>query len=953
MLAVALMSAVCAGVAYADKYTVTSTVTDVLVSDGTVPAKPYPVIAKDGSEILSVTGTVQKYATLFVREGTMQVGDGSTATKLTVSPDNGRAGSLNIGGKNAKVVLNNGKFVNGGGGFRTVGNGDGCGVLELTNGSKMVDGDCEVFRIGTPSYTSSTGYTGGDFVEAKNGSGVMFGRGDVLVNGGSQLQTNYGSFFMGEGSLTAEGETGKVSTVTIGYKNAAADSHLGLAAVLGYEENSTSEIHVKSNAIVSIYTRTTVKDDGTVGGRFYTSYSDNSSTFITVEGENAELVLDDSGKKKSAACIGVAGANTITDIQIANGGKAKLNTNEIWIGEDDSNNVVNIEIDKDSTLEADCNFMLMDEGTTISNSGTMKVKTSTSESFYIYGGNLINTESGKITAVDIYAYDTTGSTAERYIGNAGTIETQYGLYVRNAKVDNTGLLKVTSADASVMVRAGAEFTNKGIIDGAVSLNGEDAVFTATDGSQMGKTTATLGTLVIDGAVTMTGDLECKSSNVQLAFTETGSLDMGGNSLTLGAAQVILQVDGHVGQMTSVDNKEFFTNYSSSDFSDDMEVVVVGSDGSTSIRKAGDLNYGTFLTGSGNQKSVYNAIEKMVADGVASDALVAISELKDSAALEAALDALSGHEYATAMSSQMDGNMGHLRRLRESMGKGAALSLEGIAPQGDGKGGMTTRLPLVGGISVYHEESKLEADTHGDGYDRTENGAMVNVECQVKENVTLGGAITYGRTKLHSANAMNRYEDNTRLDAYALYGGKAWNFATSFGLGMHEHELKRALGRDDVDGYSINFMQEAAYTVYGDEDSSVQLVGTLESSWNKLDNISDGQLRSNDLSAWSTDVSAGVRYNCALRAWGNAPAGMFSAQAGVRASVGDINPSIELGMGDYTWRQDCAKSNRWGWSMSAGVDVPVRTDVSVFGAAETVLRGDYNSAGGQIGVRVAF
>ena len=97
----------------------------------------------------------------------------------------------------------------------------------------------------------------------------------------------------------------------------------------------------------------------------------------------------------------------------------------------------------------------------------------------------------------------------------------------------------------------------------------------------------------------------------------------------------------------------------------------------------------------------------------------------------------------------------------------------------------------------------------------------------------------------------------------------------------------------------------------------------------------------------------MRYNCALRAWGNAPAGMFSAQAGVRTSVGDINPSMELGMGGYTWRQDCAKSNRWGWSMSAGVDVPVRTDVSVFGAAETVLRGDYNSAGGQIGVRVAF
>jgi hypothetical protein len=298
-----------------------------------------------------------------------------------------------------------------------------------------------------------------------------------------------------------------------------------------------------------------------------------------------------------------------------------------------------------------------------------------------------------------------------------------------------------------------------------------------------------------------------------------------------------------------------------------------------------------------------------------------------------------------MSSQIEGNLGHLRRLKGAMGKGDMLGRDAKT----GAAGDRWRA----GVSVFQDESEVDGDAHGDGYDRTELGAMVNAECQVRENLALGGAISYGRTKLRTDGSMNRHEDNTRLDAYALYGKKRWSFATSLGLSLHQHELKRSLGRDDVNGYAINFMQEAACTVYSTAAESVQVVGTLESSWNSMDNISDGMLYADDQSAWSTDVTVGVRYNRALRALGSAPAGVFTAQAGVTASIGDINPALELGMGGYTWRQDCAKRNRWGWSLSAGVDVPVKPNVSVYAAGETVLRGDSNSVNGQIGVRVAF
>ncbi len=952
MLAVALMSAMSAGVAYAntpERHTPDVIITDSL--DGIGAAK---IVAKDGSGTINITEKTSLSCSLFVREGKVVVVGNGVKDEITLSIEPGSPystyGSLIVAGKDAEVVFDKAVYYNGSNAFIRIGGYDGNGSLKLINGSSRTSGDCELFTIGVnampaPEVTASPqcttkGGSGSDssdpyegtYAPASNGSGAAFGRGDVVVSGGSEIELSHRSFWMGEGTLTVEGGS-----------KATAGDYRGFRTLMGVGENTTSEIIVKQGSSMDIY-----------AGTFVTSISDSSTSNITIDGNGTQFKVHNmTGDTVSE--IGYEAENTVTNINVTNGASMDFDVEQVLLGMEKSGNVVNINVGEQSALGLEAGSVLMREGTTITNSGTIEIDTNPNKAFFMLGGEIINNEGAEIIARDLYAYASNADQIgiSRRIVNKGTYTVSAEFYLGQSEFINEGTMNGT-----VYARSGVRLTNGGVVNGTISLNGTDAVVTSTHGSTVNKVDITNGRFVVAGNVTATGDVKASPDvngnvNAQLVFTEDGLLNMGGNSLTLGDIQVILQVDGHVGQMTSVDNKEFFTNYSSSDFSDDMEVVVVGSDGSTSIRKAGDLNYGAFLTGSGNQKSVYNAIEKMVADGVASDALVAISELKDSAALEAALDALSGHEYATAMSSQIDGNMGHLRRLRESMGKGAALSLEGIAPQGDGKCGMTTRQPLVGGISVYHEESKLDADAHGDGYDRTENGAMVNVECQVKENVTLGGAITYGRTKLHSANAMNRYEDNTRLDAYALYGDKAWSFATSFGLGMHEHELKRALGRDEVDGYSINFMQEAAYTVYGDEDSSVQLVGTLESSWNKLDSISDGRLRSNDLSAWSTDVTAGVRYNCALRAWGNAPAGMFSAQAGVRTSVGDINPSMELGMGGYTWRQDCAKSNRWGWSLSAGVDVPVRTDVSVFGAAETVLRGDYNSAGGQVGVRVAF
>lgn len=135
---------------------------------------------------------------------------------------------------------------------------------------------------------------------------------------------------------------------------------------------------------------------------------------------------------------------------------------------------------------------------------------------------------------------------------------------------------------------------------------------------------------------------------------------------------------------------------------------------------------------------------------------------------------------------------------------------------------------------------------------------------------------------------------------------------------------------------------------------MQIFGTLESSWNYIDSFHDGMISGADQDAWVTNVTAGVRYYHTLPAISSkAPAGMFTAQAGMSASIGDRKGGLDLTMNGYTYRQESATRNRWGWNLGAGVELPVRSNVSLFGTAEAILRGDSDSINAQMGIRVGF
>ncbi|MBQ2869387.1 MAG: autotransporter outer membrane beta-barrel domain-containing protein [Akkermansia sp.] len=1016
MLAVAVLCAMAASAEARETVTpgtIVTTTQDFVNVDDTTTSN---ITTGTGASI-EITTETSKNASLYVRDGEVKV----TGTKLTLNPTKDVA-ALSVAGNNAVITFKDATYAEKQGSMKHVGGADGCGTLNFIN-SQIIGNESELFTIGVhggygPSQTlvgnGDDSVYQGTYRDAANGSDNKFGYGEVNISGGSVFNASFRHMQMGEGALNVT----EASKVVIGNDDSTDEYYKGFKMTMGVGENTTSEINVSSGSSLDIY----ASKNGKYLGGFSTNLDDNTTSNITVDGGSFSVndpVNADSDNypegRSGSSYIGFsyeadAGdtehtKNAVANIVVKNGGTANFNSHTTYLGYEnmkDNASSVNISVeDAGSSLILDGAQVFMYEGASIDNSGKIYIDTTYNNnkmadgSMYVrtddtkvIGGTINNFSGAEFEVVnglrlgdkdqkvrvnnegDFSAKSIEMSGSDTVLKNSGTISTQDSIELYDsAEVVNSGTL---DTEGSIVLYDSAEVVNSGTLDTGSSytwVNGNGAMLTMKEGSSLGRMFITEGEVVVDGRAKMEGSLQDFNAGdgegAQLVFTEDGHLDMGGNSVKLGAVTLVLQKDGHVDQMTSVDDVDFFSNYSSSDVTDETVVVVVGSDGSTSVRQLGNMNYGTFLGGSRNQRAFYNALEAMVATGDAPQWAEALSNTQDAEALEAGIDALSGHEYATAMSSQIEGNMGHLRRLRGAMGKGTALGSYVVSPGSKGavdeKGNeVMAATPAVTdvrnwrvGVSAFHEETEIDSDARGDGYDRSETGAMLTAEYYMNKDLTLGGALSYGRTNLRTDGAKRRHEDNTRFDVYALYGKKRWSFATSLGLGLHDHELERELADTKVDGYSVNFMQDAAYTVLSGDDSNVQVFGTVESSWNEIDSFSDGMISGASQDAWSTDVTVGLRYNHALPALGNAPAGVFSAQTGVTASIGDIKSGVDMNINGYGYRQESATRNRWGWNLGAGVDVPVRTNMSVYGAVDAVMRGDSNSVDGQIGVKVSF
>lgn len=267
--------------------------------------------------------------------------------------------------------------------------------------------------------------------------------------------------------------------------------------------------------------------------QFYSNYSDNSSSTITVDGENSKFTINDQtttgGEEKyNTAHFGANSNNASAQLKITNGGEARFENDFTafgWDGSDEVGRTTTVEIGDGSTLyvkDTDVN-----DGATITNDGTIEIS---DDGFLELIGKGSATNNGEIIG-------------DTWLHDGGTL---------------------TATDGSMMSRVFLGAYNTDINDGK---------------------------LIIAGNVTMNGDLKGFSgAGAQVIFTLDGVLNMNGNKVLLDGAQLLVKVDEIVSDTTLFDQSTLFLNYSEeSDINDEMQVLVVGADNSATIRTVGDLN----------------------------------------------------------------------------------------------------------------------------------------------------------------------------------------------------------------------------------------------------------------------------------------------------------------------------------------------------------------------------
>lgn len=465
LLLLSLLS-IYADAATSDKLVVPSAIISVeadqqkTLSSDEAPGSFY-TLAKDGSGTLTVTGDVTRNGALYVREGTVLVGDGGqTTSKLTL--DSSRSGdrdydpaALGVAGRDALMIFDGGNYTPGTVFPHYVGGLDGNGRLEIRNGSTVDMGSSWLVSIGDYSleYVESRAESnGGDwstinnlttagvgdekilenryvgtYSQAENGSGQTFGRGDVVVSGGSTFTASCGDFYMSEASLTAEGAGTKVQ---IGSPQSEGAAELST----GY--HSTSRIAVRGGATMEFDLLTFSANGGS-----------NSSCYLTIQGEGSEMKY---GTRGSQAWFGWASRSTSV-IEVCEGGKLLLE-NEISLFGPDSDIGSRVSLSVDALSQMTARDMEVGYGAVVDNKGQMTVQSLTQTAGQITNsgtleilGTLSVKENGKLTVSESGILKVAGA-----LTNAGTIKL-YGQSELAGTLTNSGKLQLYKGlDASAL-----------------------------------------------------------------------------------------------------------------------------------------------------------------------------------------------------------------------------------------------------------------------------------------------------------------------------------------------------------------------------------------------------------------------------------------------------------------------------------------------------------------------
>ena len=582
---------------------------------------------------------------------------------------------------------------------------------------------------------------------------------------------------------------------------------------------------------------------------------------------------------------------------------------------DDFNGIVNATISGDSSVNI--------------NGGHVTLN---GENDYI-GGTIVN--GGALLA----GSDSAFGSGDITVNSGGTLDLDCSTIANTIYMNGNSVLNNANGASSIVLGSGSNVS----FGHSFTLSTGKSLAVHTDGATYnGALTLGGGTLALSGKLTVNGE-------VNFVAGSTTVIDL---SAWKGAEDGDILVD-----LSS--NSQGYTDgcLTLSGIDGDWELRFEESTGILTLLAAQEITPFTPVL-SPNQEQVYDTIKDIMAEGKPEGELGKLAEqitsTRNEEELRSQLSAVSGSEYATLMSSQIDGNLGHMRNLRSKVGQGWQLM---------GNNYMRAM------VEMFSHESSVNADTAGRGYERSEIGGQFTLEFTGCMHVSSGVAVAASRTRLTPDNALEQTVNNSYVDFYTSYRSNGYQNTGytakfSLGLGTHDYKLERnVLGMNaeaETNGFSVNFMHESAYDVSLSEDISLQIFGVLESSFSRLKGFQENGLGTASLvmeeqDAFTSDISLGVRYVQMFDSWTQSKA-TFTVHSGVTATVGDTNVNTKLhfaGARNHEYSQSGAERNRWGYNFGAGLHLPVNDTSAVYFHGETTLRGDSSEWNVNVGYQVAF
>ena len=535
-------------------------VPDATISEGSITPDStahasYYALMKDGSGTVTITENVSLKQALYVREGEVLVGNQDKQVTLNLSPSGNNNPSypylpnLVVAGKNtgdqyATITFNNAALTSGQEATVIIGSADGNGAMVVDNNSQIGLGNSQTTMIGERIGLSSGCPTAdaegnkyvGSYSEAANGSGTLFGRGVVTVQGASTLNTGYHQFYMSEGELNADGAGTQVNIGGV----------YGYYTEFGYDADSTSDINVTDGAKINVRTQYVITGAST---------SDNSTVNINVDGVGSSFTVEEYTPAHPEVANSAQATMTVlgyfsgtatgaaeqiksnTTINVTNGGTANLNSQQTMLGYGDmaDGSSVTLNVDETSTLN--------------------------SKNVYMYKGAEINNE-GTTTLGKLYLY------------GAGSVE-------------NNGTLSVNE----LWMYAG-EVINSDTIEGTVVLSA--GTFTALENSRLQSMHLMGGSFVVEGDITMDGFLAGYGVG-ELIIKAGGSIDMNGNAFNLNGSKLVLEVGYDVTDDTEFYLGDIILNAGETDLTADTAVEIRGTNGTSTTRPVSSIPEPTTAT----------------------------------------------------------------------------------------------------------------------------------------------------------------------------------------------------------------------------------------------------------------------------------------------------------------------------------------------------------------------